>query len=159
MNECSLCNPELKPLIATEQYWRLVLNLNQNLLGKCFWVLQRHEEQVVEMTEYEWAELHSNIRRTVEILCRLWRPDHFNMAFLQNQDRHVHFHIIPRYAGRRYVGKHEFDDLDYPSHYAVAGPSIGLPKHYKSPYANEPWTSQDLSELGEMLKDAYTNAR
>ena len=33
-----------------------------------------------------------------ERLRRAFAPDHFNYAFLQNQNRHVHLHVIPRYA-------------------------------------------------------------
>jgi diadenosine tetraphosphate (Ap4A) HIT family hydrolase len=40
------------------------------------------------------------VQRTTERLRRAFAPDHFNYAFLQNQDRHVHQHVIPRYAAR-----------------------------------------------------------
>jgi diadenosine tetraphosphate (Ap4A) HIT family hydrolase len=31
-------------------------------------------------------------------LDQAFQPDHYNYAFLQNQDRHVHLHVFPRYA-------------------------------------------------------------
>jgi hypothetical protein len=43
----------------------------------------------------EWLELHTQVQRTSERLRRAFAPDHFNYAFLQNQDRHVHLHVIP----------------------------------------------------------------
>ena len=159
MSVCGLCNPNLQPLIAVEQYWRLVLNRNQNLLGKCFWVLQRHEEQVVKLTDLEWKVLHRHIQDTVSAIQKLWEPDHFNIVFLQNQDRHVHLHIIPRYAAERKVGIHIFDDLDYPSHYAVAGPSLGLSDDYESPHDKLPLSSEELAALGDSLQQAYKVAR
>ena len=48
-------------------------------------------------------------------------PDHYNYAFLQNQDRHVHLHVIPRYAASRSIAGVTFDDPDYPAHYRVPG--------------------------------------
>ena len=36
--------------------------------------------------------------------------------------RHVHLHVIPRYATARLVGGLRFEDPDYPGHYAVPGP-------------------------------------
>jgi hypothetical protein len=33
---CGLCRADLSPILAESTYWRLVLNRNQNLLGKCF---------------------------------------------------------------------------------------------------------------------------
>ena len=56
-----------------------------------------------------------------ERLRSAFAPDQFNYAFLQNQDRHVHLHVIPRYAAPREVSGVVFDDPDYPDHYAVPG--------------------------------------
>ena len=51
-------------------------------------------------------------------------PDHFNYAFLQNQDRHVHLHVIPRYQSPRWLAGTEFKDADYPDHYRVPGAQL-----------------------------------
>jgi diadenosine tetraphosphate (Ap4A) HIT family hydrolase len=109
----------------------LVLNINQRFLGACFWVLRRHLETVTGLTAAEWAELHPQIIRATQAMTRQFSPDHFNYAFLQNQDRHVHMHIYPRYAQpRTFVGL-TFDDPDYPSHYTVPAPSRHLrPEQY-----------------------------
>jgi diadenosine tetraphosphate (Ap4A) HIT family hydrolase len=48
-----------------------------------------------------------------------FQPDHFNYAFLQNQDRQVHLHIIPSYAAGRSFAGVTFEDPDYPDHYHV----------------------------------------
>jgi diadenosine tetraphosphate (Ap4A) HIT family hydrolase len=50
-------------------------------------------------------------------LREVFAPDHFNYAFLQNRDRHVHLHVIPRYAASRIVAGVEFADRDWPDHY------------------------------------------
>jgi diadenosine tetraphosphate (Ap4A) HIT family hydrolase len=123
---CSLCRPDLGPVLAESVYWRLVLNTNQRFLGACFWALRRHEEAVVALTPDEWAELHANIQQATEALVVRFQPDHFNYAFLQNQDRHVHMHIYPRYASPRTFEGMAFDDPDYPSHYSVPGVSKRL---------------------------------
>jgi len=156
---CGLCSPTLAPLIASDHDWRLILNHNQNLLGKCFWVLQRHEEQVAALTSAEWVALHGHIQHTVAALSAVWMPDHFNIVFLQNQDRHVHLHVIPRYASPRDVLGRTFEDRDYPSHYAVAGPSLGLPDEYRSPLAKPPLENSDLTAISEMLRKAYARVR
>lgn len=116
---CPLCDPALEPIIAMNTFWRLVLNRNQNLLGKCFLVLHRHAEQVIDLTGDEWADLSGQIKLATLALDNAFDPDHFNYAFLQNQDRHVHLHIIPRYQhARRFAGL-VFADSAYPGHYAV----------------------------------------
>src|SRR5207249_3588403 len=98
-------------------------NVNQNLLGKCMLVLRRHLERVPELTLPEWIELHAELRRAYEALVAAFQPDHFNYAFMQNQDRHVHCHVIPRYAGTRSFAGMEFTDPDYPGHYTALNPA------------------------------------
>lgn len=126
MKPCSLCDLGLGPTLAQSSHWQLVLNRNQNLLGKCFWVLRRHLESVPELKMAEWTDLHQQLARTTEALTFAFRPDHFNDSFLQNQDRHVHLHIIPRYRQPRVFMGTTFHDPDYPAHYAVPAPTRQL---------------------------------
>jgi diadenosine tetraphosphate (Ap4A) HIT family hydrolase len=122
MIECALCDRALAPILAESDCWRLVLNRNQNLLGKCFLVLTRHLEAVSQLSPLEWMDLHRQLIRATQALTAAFQPDHFNYAFLQNQDRHVHLHLIPRYAGLRTFAGLVFEDLDYPAHYSVPAP-------------------------------------
>jgi diadenosine tetraphosphate (Ap4A) HIT family hydrolase len=126
METCSLCRPDLGPILAQTPYWKLVLNINQRFLGACFWALNRHEEAVVALTPEEWTDLHTQLQQATNALKVSFQPDHFNYAFLQNQDRHVHMHIYPRYAGPRTFDGLAFTDPDYPSHYSVPGESRRL---------------------------------
>ena len=84
-------------------------------------MLKRHEEQVANLSDEEWHELHAHVQGSTERLRRAFAPDHFNYAFLQNQNRHVHLHVIPRYATDRVVLGLRFGDPDYPGHYAGPG--------------------------------------
>jgi len=127
MQNCPLCSSDLAPTIATSAYWRLILNHNQNLLGKCFLVLRRHAEAIPELTAEEWNDLYQQIARSTRMLVAAFSPDHFNYAFLQNQDRHVHLHIIPRYANSRIYMGQSFVDRDYPAHYSVPAANQSLP--------------------------------
>jgi diadenosine tetraphosphate (Ap4A) HIT family hydrolase len=126
MEICSLCSPDLAPKITETNSWLLILNTNQRFLGTCFWVLRRHLETVTELTAAEWGELHPQIIRATQALKVQFTPDHFNYAFLQNQDRHVHMHIYPRYARPHVFAGVTFDDPDYPSHYTVPAPARRL---------------------------------
>lgn len=116
---CPLCLPVLQtPILHEARFWRTALNRNQNLLGKLIVVLRRHEEDVTRLSRDEWGELRDEAAWAVERLRAAFAPDHLNYAFLQNQDRHVHLHVIPRYAEPRSVARVEFTDPDYPDHYA-----------------------------------------
>jgi hypothetical protein len=118
---CSLCGSSLTPVLDETALWQVWLNVNQNLLGKLVIVLKRHEEQVARLSAAEWVELHTQVQRTTERLRSAFAPDHFNYAFLQNQDRTSicrSFHAM-RDPGE--VSGVVFDDPDYPDHYAVPG--------------------------------------
>jgi len=136
MQHCSLCDSGAGPVLEESLYWRLILNHNQNLLGKCFLVLRRHLEWVPHLTADEWSELHHHLARATTMLTTAFAPDHFNYAFLQNQDRHIHLHIIPRYATVRQFSGLVFEDGDYPAHYAVPAPARRLDPPQQRTLAN-----------------------
>jgi diadenosine tetraphosphate (Ap4A) HIT family hydrolase len=121
VGDCALCGPLPTPKLREGRHWVITLNRNQNLLGKLMVVLARHEESVASLAEPEWLELRDHIGWAAQRLERAFAPDHVNYAFLQNQDRHVHLHIIPRYASSRSVDGLQFNDPDFPRHYAVPG--------------------------------------
>jgi len=106
----------LATIIHEGPLWTIAVNRNQNLLGKTMLVLNRPCTSVVEVTSEEWMVLHDRLRVLVPTLTALFRPDQFNLAFLMNQDAHVHLHIIPRYAAFREWNGHRFDD----SHWGTA---------------------------------------
>jgi diadenosine tetraphosphate (Ap4A) HIT family hydrolase/predicted kinase len=142
MEQCNLCDADLGPIIAESTCWRLVLNRNQNCLGKCFLVLRRHLEAVPQLSPAEWTDLHDQLAQATHVLTLALQPDHFNYAFLQNQDRHIHLHIIPRYSAPRVFGGVTFDDPDYPGHYAVPAPARHL-------------TQNQFTALAEELRNAF----
>jgi diadenosine tetraphosphate (Ap4A) HIT family hydrolase len=106
-------------IIERGSLWTVALNRNQNLLGKVMLVLNRPLEQVILLRADEWADLHQHMRRVTLALTAAFQPDHFNYTFLQNQDRQVHLHIIPRYVASRSFAGETFEDPDYPDHYHV----------------------------------------
>jgi diadenosine tetraphosphate (Ap4A) HIT family hydrolase len=115
---CVLCSTRLaSPVIRETPLWRVAVNLNQSLLGKLIVVLRRHQEAVARLTADEWSELHGLLIWSTERVKSAFAPDHFNYAFLQNQDRHVHLHVIPRYATPRHFAGLDFNDPEFPTHY------------------------------------------
>jgi diadenosine tetraphosphate (Ap4A) HIT family hydrolase len=81
--------------------WTIAVNRNQNLLGKTMLVLERPCESVADLTDDEWHDVHRQLRRACRALDELFQPDLYNHAFLMNQDRQVHLHIVPRYRSSR----------------------------------------------------------
>ncbi len=120
MTECVLCRSRLEtPTLRESGFWRIAINRNQDFLGKSIIVLRRHEEAVVRLTGDEWADLQAEIGWITERLHSAFEPDHFNYAFLQNVDRHVHLHVVPRYVEGRTLAGHRFDDAEFPDRYSA----------------------------------------
>jgi diadenosine tetraphosphate (Ap4A) HIT family hydrolase len=112
----------LEGVLWQSESWIVALNRNQNLLGKTMIVLRRRLERVAELTLDEWADLQAQLVEVTRRLDAAFSPDHYNYAFLQNFDRQVHLHVIPRYAASRELAGSRFDDPDYPDHYSVPMP-------------------------------------
>ena len=56
MEQCNLCDTDLGPVITESAHWKLVLNKNQSLLGKCFLVLRRHLEVYSKVVDWQIEE-------------------------------------------------------------------------------------------------------
>jgi diadenosine tetraphosphate (Ap4A) HIT family hydrolase len=117
-DSCFLCHRRFEtPVIRESGLWLTVINRNQDLLGKMFIVLRRHEEDAVALTVEEWAELRKEVRWVTARVREAFAPDHFNYSFLMNHDPHVHLHVIPRYVGTRELAGLLFTDPAYPESY------------------------------------------
>jgi diadenosine tetraphosphate (Ap4A) HIT family hydrolase len=115
---CFLCQRHFEtPVIRETPLWLTVINRNQDLLGKTFISLRRHEEEVAALTLEEWVELRKEVVWVTERVRQAFSPDHFNYSFLMNHDPHVHLHVIPRYVGTREVAGVLFADPAYPDSY------------------------------------------
>ena len=119
----SRLEPDAGTVVDSRGDWSLVLNRNQNLLGKLMLVLRRDCEDVLSLTLAEWIGLHSEIRRASIALDSLFSPDLFNYAFLMNADSQVHLHVLPRYSQPRAWGSLTFDD---PHFGEAAGPEVSV---------------------------------
>ncbi len=113
---CSLC-PPTRGAVLQKDYWTLVLNENQATLGRVFFVLNRHETDIANLTDDEVLLLWAFVRETKAALIALFAPNHFNYMFLMNLTPHVHFHIFPRYAEPREFANQTFADSRYGDHY------------------------------------------
>ena len=106
--------------------WRVVLNKNQNLLGKTMLVLRREASDVLDVTLEEWDAFTDELRRVRRAVDELFHPDRWNHAFLMNADPQVHCHVVPRYASPRVWAGLTFTDPHF-------GESFGTERHVLSP--------------------------
>ena len=58
----------MSPLLGETLYWRIVLDHNQNLLGKTMLVLRPHVEQVAALSQEQWFDLHEQMEHLTRAL-------------------------------------------------------------------------------------------
>jgi diadenosine tetraphosphate (Ap4A) HIT family hydrolase len=116
LETCKLCRPS-KGVILRAQYWTVVLNENQTLLGRCYFALNRHETDALATTMEEQAELFDLMRDVKTALDALFSPNHYNYVMLMNTEPHVHSHIVPRYSSERVFSGEVFVDGQLGDHY------------------------------------------
>ena len=111
--------------IAESPNWAIMLNKEQDLIGRVYLLLKREETDVTALTSAEVTELWSVARQVKKVLDLTLAPDHYNYAFLMNVDPNVHFHIIPRYKTKREFAGGTFIDPNFGKHYGI-GPAKTL---------------------------------
>lgn len=125
MSNCEICpilathnNGNDIQIIETER-WRVVLDPNQQFLGKAFVTLLKHKSSLSDLDESDWADFEKLVKRLESALKKAFRPNHFNWSCLMNlaamsdQETHVHWHIHPRYNKPIAVGGETFEDTQW----------------------------------------------
>jgi len=88
-----------KFLIKEYQYWSVYVHENQGYLGRCVvWCKRENAFDLTDATKVEQKELFVILKALQKALKSCFTPDWLNYAFLGNETRHLHGHIIPRYA-------------------------------------------------------------
>ncbi len=98
-------------LIKQFQFWKLQIFENQGYLGRC--ILWCDREDALDLTD-----IHPDEYQEMLEICKQWRhatttcfnPDWHNYAFLGNETRHLHGHLVPRYQSKRVFAGMEFRD-------------------------------------------------
>jgi diadenosine tetraphosphate (Ap4A) HIT family hydrolase len=116
-SDCANFHIDPRDLVGSWEHWHVVVNHNQDYLGKVMLVLRRHATDVTALTPAEQAEFWSLLGDLKTALLGAFQPDHFNYAFLMNLDAHVHMHIIPRYARPQVFAGAAFEDGQLGEHY------------------------------------------
>jgi diadenosine tetraphosphate (Ap4A) HIT family hydrolase len=110
-------------LFETE-FWQVKLHPSQENLGKCVLIAKNKESSLAELSEAEWIDFGKVVRKLEISLKRTFHPTHFNYKCLMNDSFNpdgsqihkpaVHWHFIPRYAGKVKFCGMDFSEPEYP---------------------------------------------
>ncbi|MFA5076094.1 MAG: HIT family protein [Patescibacteria group bacterium] len=89
---------ESKNLIREYKYWKLLVRNSNFTLGNCVVINKRHLGSLSEVTPEEMAELAQIAREIEPSLKKSFSYDNIHWLLLMNHEKHIHFHIIPRYS-------------------------------------------------------------
>lgn len=96
---CELCDTPGGDVLWQDVLCRVVAVEMPDYPGFCRVILNRHAGEMSDLTEAERQRLMSVVFALETALRRLMRPDKINLASLGNVVPHVHWHVIPRFAG------------------------------------------------------------
>jgi diadenosine tetraphosphate (Ap4A) HIT family hydrolase len=111
---CAFCNFKSKgQLIGEYDFWTLITCNRQPVLGWTIAILNRHVQFFEELTSDELSELKTIITKIKASINKSFKPDWFNVMQLGNADKHLHFHLVPRYKKPREFAGKKFTDKNY----------------------------------------------
>ncbi len=110
----------LKYKIKEYAYWSVYIYQNQGYLGRSvIWCRREDALDLVDATLEEKEELFIILRELREGLKKTFQPDWFNYSFLGNETKHLHCHIVPRYASERSFAGVTFKDKRWGNSYRI----------------------------------------
>jgi diadenosine tetraphosphate (Ap4A) HIT family hydrolase len=107
-------------LVLNTPAWSWSVRPAQATLGSGVLSLNRYAARFSEVTAAEMADLAALLAKLEPALKSAFACEAINYLMLMMVDKHVHFHVIPRYpAGRRFAGL-EWLDSGWPALPALA---------------------------------------
>jgi len=110
---------EKNNLIKDYKYWKLLVRNRNTTLGNCVAILKRHIENFSDIHFEEMMDFANVVKDIEASLKRAFSYDKINYLMLMMKDKHVHFHIIPRYALPKIFADMEWTDNDWPVAVAI----------------------------------------
>ncbi len=102
-------------LIREYDYWAVLLRPKQVTAGSLVLVSLSDATSFSELTGAAFTELRAVTTHIELALRNAFSNDKINYLALMMVDKHVHFHVLPRYAAARDVCGVTFDDSDWPN--------------------------------------------
>jgi diadenosine tetraphosphate (Ap4A) HIT family hydrolase len=101
-------------LLAEYHHWVVLLRPQQVTIGSMVLACRSEATRMSDVGEAAFAEF-ARVTADIELALRLtFAHDKINYLALMMVDRHVHFHVLPRYASERQVLGRVFVDGAWP---------------------------------------------
>lgn len=125
-NWCELSDKEKKYLLFQSQYWSVYLADEQDYIGRCILVCNRHCASLSELTIEEWGELGEIVKKTEVCMKSVLGAEMCNWSCLMNNfykesqpNPHLHIHVRPRFRKPVAINENSYSDEEFGHHYDV----------------------------------------
>ncbi|NBQ85217.1 MAG: HIT family protein [Methylophilaceae bacterium] len=95
--ECVFCNSVGGDLLWQNDLCRVVLVDDQNYVGFCRVILNKHVKEMTDLSEAERLRIMQITFAVEQVLRDVLQPTKINLASLGNKTPHIHWHVIPRF--------------------------------------------------------------
>lgn len=99
---CELCREDGGAVLWRDGFCRVVLVGDADYPGFCRVILGRHAREMTDLDPAERARLMQVVFAVEAALRACLQPDKINLASFGNVVPHLHWHVIPRFAGDRH---------------------------------------------------------
>lgn len=114
MNATILSFNYKQTLIKEYDYWVVLLRPKQVTIGSLVIACKENSESLAGVTTEAHLELQNIIFETERSLKKIFQFDKINYLALMMIDKHVHFHVIPRYSKSVNFNGSNYEDKDWP---------------------------------------------
>lgn len=101
MTGCPLCQDAADSLWQ-DDFCRVIEVEDDDYPGFCRVILTAHVKEMTDLSEGERLRLMNVVWATEAAVREVLQPDKVNLASLGNWVPHLHWHVIPRFAGDRH---------------------------------------------------------
>lgn len=101
-------------LLKEFAHWVVLLRPKQVTLGSLVLACKGEVIRLGDVGPAAFGELSTVTAQLEAALQRAFQPDKLNYLLLMMVDKHVHFHVIPRYSAPRRLSDASFSDRHWP---------------------------------------------
>ncbi len=102
-------------IIFESKYWTWSVRPKQPTLGCGVLSLKRHAYKMSDITPEEAKDLEFIIKKIEQTMSKTFGYEIMNYLMLMMVDKHVHYHIIPRYSETKKYQGTSYEDKGWPA--------------------------------------------
>jgi diadenosine tetraphosphate (Ap4A) HIT family hydrolase len=106
-------------LIKEYTHWKTLVRNRNSTLGNCVVIMKRHVERFADATPEEMTEFQQVVNELENALKETFNYTKINWMMLMMKDKHVHFHVLPRYEKTIIFANQEWEDNAWPRMAAI----------------------------------------